>query len=287
MAKGLRWLTRFGLFLLCLSWIFALGIMVGRGSLRDNPIGEKAISELEKGLTARMGHREPLTITEIQAENDGASLAARSLSSERDPWEAAQPERPGPMARRLDAPPPYPPQRALGLQEGAVQTYVMTSPSSKAAETEIAEAAEAEEPSASPPKGGSIQPQAPERERPSGPEAGLGKNGPADGPIDRPADRPAGAASSLEETPDPGYWPARPLGSGKFTVQLASPTDRDEARRLVESWQKKGFQAYYYPSGSRFPVRSGRFETEAEAFKAKEGMEAAGARNPYVSKLND
>jgi cell division septation protein DedD len=87
---------------------------------------------------------------------------------------------------------------------------------------------------------------------------------------------------------DPGYWPKAPQGTGTFTVQIASPTNENEAKSTVEKYRKKGFDAYYYPSttGSRFPTRVGRYNTKEEAEVAKIKLEKEGAVGPYVSKLN-
>ncbi|MDR1657724.1 MAG: SPOR domain-containing protein [Deltaproteobacteria bacterium] len=84
------------------------------------------------------------------------------------------------------------------------------------------------------------------------------------------------------------FWPEKPKSTGKFTVQVASPTTESEAKAIAEQYLTKGFEAYYYHSqnGRHFPVRVGRYDSEAQANAAKELLAAAGANQPYVSKLN-
>jgi cell division septation protein DedD len=86
---------------------------------------------------------------------------------------------------------------------------------------------------------------------------------------------------------DPGYWPAEPQGTGAYTVQVGAPTSPDDAKAMVEKYRDKGFDAYYYFNGrGRYPTRVGRYETMAQAQEARNSLEKAGAREPYVSKLN-
>ncbi|MDR1035673.1 MAG: SPOR domain-containing protein [Deltaproteobacteria bacterium] len=94
----------------------------------------------------------------------------------------------------------------------------------------------------------------------------------------------AQAASPQDDTV---YWPASPKGKGLYTVQVAAPTSEAEARSVTERYRKKGFDAYYYSTGKgRFPTRVGRYRTEKEAEAAQQKLVAAGAKGPYVSKLN-
>jgi cell division septation protein DedD len=91
-------------------------------------------------------------------------------------------------------------------------------------------------------------------------------------------------SSNAEE--DPGYWPEPPTGNGSYTVQVGSPASEKEAKRLVEKYREKGFDAYYYSNGSRYPTRVGRFDTRDDAETARSRLEKEGAVGPYVSKLN-
>jgi hypothetical protein len=84
------------------------------------------------------------------------------------------------------------------------------------------------------------------------------------------------------------YWPSKPLGQGGFTVQVATAKSMEEAKKYVENYQKLAFKAYYYEkSPKNYPVRVGRFATMSEAEAAKNQLAQAGAKQPYVSKLNN
>jgi cell division septation protein DedD len=84
------------------------------------------------------------------------------------------------------------------------------------------------------------------------------------------------------------YWPAKPKGFGSFTIQVASALSQTEAKNLVSRFKAKGFEAYYYlASNGRFPVRVNRYDTMAEAESDKSRLEEAGAKNPYISRLNN
>jgi cell division septation protein DedD len=90
--------------------------------------------------------------------------------------------------------------------------------------------------------------------------------------------------AAAEET---RYWPNPPRGEGAYAVQIAAPADEAEARSLTEKYRLLGFEAYYYEkSPTRFPVRVGRFDQKDEADAVKIRLESAGAKDPYVSKLN-
>jgi cell division septation protein DedD len=97
-----------------------------------------------------------------------------------------------------------------------------------------------------------------------------------------PASAPAGRSGDEDL-----FWPAKPDKPGEFTVQVASTSSDAEARREVDRFRAKGFEAYCYRAESgRYPVRVGRYQTEVQARAAKTALEAAGARGPYISKLN-
>jgi cell division septation protein DedD len=98
------------------------------------------------------------------------------------------------------------------------------------------------------------------------------------------APTPAPSAAPQDETV---YWPSAPAGTGQYTGQIASPTSEKEARAVAERYRKQGFDAYYYATGKgRFPTRVGRYQSSKEAEDAQSKLVAAGAKGPYVSKLN-
>jgi hypothetical protein len=67
---------------------------------------------------------------------------------------------------------------------------------------------------------------------------------------------------------------------------VAAPTSEAEAKAQVQSYRKRGFDAYYYSTGKgRFPTRVGRFNTVQEAEGARTKLASAGAKDPYVSRL--
>ncbi|MDR1083788.1 MAG: SPOR domain-containing protein [Deltaproteobacteria bacterium] len=90
-----------------------------------------------------------------------------------------------------------------------------------------------------------------------------------------------------EAQEDDSYWPAKPEGRGLFTVQIATARSQDEALQIAQKFQGRQFQAYFYRnSRGQYPVRAGRYPTKEEAEMAKAVLAQAGARKPYVSKLN-
>jgi hypothetical protein len=67
---------------------------------------------------------------------------------------------------------------------------------------------------------------------------------------------------------------------------VATASTETEARSVTERFLSRGFEAYCYQAESgRFPVRVGRYATEEQAKEARSALAAAGAREPYVSKL--
>jgi septal ring-binding cell division protein DamX len=76
-------------------------------------------------------------------------------------------------------------------------------------------------------------------------------------------------------------------GAGLFTVQVASARSSQEAHQIVANFKARNFEAYFYEkSRTNFPVRVGRYQTQGEAEAAKMALTKAGAKTPYVSKLN-
>jgi hypothetical protein len=100
-------------------------------------------------------------------------------------------------------------------------------------------------------------------------------------------DKPAEAKASQAPSDETVYWPQAPAGTGQYTVQVASPTSEAEARTVTERYRKRGFDAYYYATGKgRFPTRVGRYRTAEEAGEYLAKLKEAGAKGPYVSRLN-
>lgn len=97
------------------------------------------------------------------------------------------------------------------------------------------------------------------------------------------------------EVPDASLAEAAPLppgqvgtqGTGKFAVQVAQPVDANEAQRQVSLLISQGFNAYYYESNGKFPVRVGHFPTRQAADEAKIQLEELGHKEPYVSVLGN
>gem|GEM_PF-2874883 len=79
--------------------------------------------------------------------------------------------------------------------------------------------------------------------------------------------------------------PAAAAAPTLFSVQAALAFEETEARNMADRLAAQGFTAYFYQSGSRFPVRVGPFPSRAEAEEARRRLESLGYNQPYVSRL--
>ena len=109
----------------------------------------------------------------------------------------------------------------------------------------------------------------------------------------QPAPAVEALASALRPQPVPPAEPAAAQAlpgsaDGKYAVQVASPHEEAEAQRRVEKLHSQGLPAYYYQTpGGRYPVRVGRFATQAEAAEAKARLDSLGYKGHYISTLTD
>ncbi|MDR2367368.1 MAG: SPOR domain-containing protein [Deltaproteobacteria bacterium] len=248
-VTSVKWLTRLLFSFIVLAWVFVLGFIVGRVSLSgsDEPFPEK-----------------------LQA-SAAASIFGGDAETEPAPAEPnpAEPNPPGPDLALADEVEPLP----------VPFPVVMVSPGPPAP---------GEPPTLPDPPGmGGPGPV----DAPSRMDAILASAGPALSPGARPAPEPEApdppAAPVPRDDPDL-YWPAQPTKPGRFAIQVGTAPTEGAARAMVEKFRAKGFaDAYCYkaPNG-KYNVRVGRYGTVDEGRKAAEALAAAGAHQPYVSKLN-
>ncbi|MCI0524352.1 MAG: YCF48-related protein [Acidobacteria bacterium] len=77
-----------------------------------------------------------------------------------------------------------------------------------------------------------------------------------------------------------------------FTIQIASPTSEAEARSIVADLQAKGIEAYWVKAevpgkGTRYRVRIGRFDKQAEAKAVADRHLSRGAIKEFIITLYD
>jgi hypothetical protein len=316
---GLKWLAKLMLSAVFLVWIFFLGVMVGRGTLLNSsaepaPEAAPVLADQEPGTAADASASSisPYSGTDpapmpspyggepvFPEEADAEDLYAYIPPDEADPgyvspapgipsdYQAYPPAAPrsgaasaaGPATDgengRTGGPAPPAPASAIPhvpqtLPASASASAGSPAPSAKPAASPVKPAASA----ASPARDAEPDPVVALQARRSR-EAGV---------ADSVSPTLAQAAKPQDDTV---YWPGPPKGKGQYTVQVASPTSEQEARTVAERYRKQGFDAYYYATGKgRFPTRVGRFRTAKDADDAQKKLVAAGAKGPYVSKLN-
>lgn len=99
-----------------------------------------------------------------------------------------------------------------------------------------------------------------------------------------PAPLPRPVAEETKIAPDTPV----DAGEGRYAVQVASPYEESEAQRRVARLLSQSFPAYYYRTSSgRYPVRVGRFVTRAEADEAKRRLDSLGYTGHYISVLSN
>ena len=264
-----KWLTRLFLSLFFLVWIFVLGVIVGRASLWDYPTD----SFLKTGPLAGSP---PVAVT-VEPQTPKADLEKTAKLGD-----VAQGETPSPTLAldRITEP-----EDELNLEVGEPQ--IETEPEADLAESYSQEELDlAEEPGAT----SLAETQTPKSSlnslaSPLVAAAAVAKP-PKKESSPTPKAKEAARNDSLSDLDR--YWPSKPQGQGGFTVQVATAKSMEEAKKFVEKYQKLAFKAYYYEkSHKNYPVRVGRFATMSEAETAKNQLARAGAKQPYVSKLNN
>jgi cell division septation protein DedD len=298
---GVKWLVKLMLSAVFLVWIFFLGVIVGRGTILnsaaapdpDDAALQANLREGVQGDAARIGsfsgYADPESFAEPSPYGGEAvfpeDAAGGGPYAYMTPY-GSDPGFEGPGAPGAAATAPYPgPAPGIptvygagppvgypapgGTQPGSGEAPLVGVASARPAAVAAAGAPipvpTASAPAAAPDPVAELQAR---RDRDSQMTDGL-------------------APAPAKPTDATVYWPGPPSGKGLYTVQVAAPTSEEEARATAESYRKRGFDAYYYATGKgRFPTRVGRYGTEKEAGTARDKLEAAGAKGPYVSKLN-
>lgn len=293
-----------------LAWVFLLGILIGRGHLWQSGLGHDLIAWVEQkaGWSDKAGPEivlkkdnqpdeviPPPTTDEGQSDIDPAVDPA---PLETEPAESGDPaEEPDEMPV-WDWPgwTPGPSENPLG-DSGAAADGADPAP---AAETtpapEMTPTAETTPAPADQPAAVTEAPAEPEEE-----EYPTALEEDAPGPavqFQPPGDQDDYDYEAMlepAEVPDATLAEGSPLppdltgvpGTGKFAVQVAQPTEAQEAQSQVKLLISQGFNAYYYENNGRFPVRVGHFATRQEADRAKIQLEELGHKEPYVSSLGN
>jgi cell division septation protein DedD len=269
---SLKWVVKLLLSLVFLVWIFILGVLVGRGSIQQNPnLVSKSLS-IPNGTMSREDFRsgpgyglegieEPGTMEYPLREPD----QELSGNGSKDYYSQSYPKT---VPSETVAPSPPPEPLNYNPVYSSSQTNQMVPDSSYSVEPASYQSSQNSQRSF----------EAPQNAQPAYYQSQPPTTSPA----------PSPSSQKVKEVPedDPGYWPEPPSGTGLYTVQVGSPSSEKEARSMVEKYRDKGFEAYYYSRGTRYPTRVGRFETKDAAEIARARLEKEGASGPYVSKLN-
>ncbi|MDR2946072.1 MAG: SPOR domain-containing protein [Candidatus Adiutrix sp.] len=235
------------LLLFVLTWVFILGVVVGRGHLGESGPIHEGILWLEQKIGWQLAE-EPLVVVRDTAPG----------SDEEVDWEEV---------RRL-----YQEEVA-----GAGRHPEVGLPAAGFQDAHFQEAND-------PPSLGYFSEEAPEpaatAEPASAPAAGRSQaSSPVSPPPPATAERPAAA------TP-PAAEPEAPQGRYAVQVALAFD-EAEARRRVEKLQAQGLVAYYYRTEAGRFPVRAGRYLTRPEAEKAQALLEALGYRNHYLSTLTD
>ncbi|MDR1395218.1 MAG: SPOR domain-containing protein [Deltaproteobacteria bacterium] len=300
--NSVKWLTRLFFSLVFLVWIFILGVLVGRGSLWDNPASPLPGPAPMTGVPPEVTETDPLLAEYLlpppsrpaarpAAAADYPYPAAAGYADPGEAWNRLEEtgaldtagqlipeaEEPGTAALIDLNTPPKPAVSPAGsfrsLRPDARTEIVTSSVLRKPASVTAASGTAAQNPPAlTRPAASAIQPsyaQPPAAIQPA-----------------PPSQPPPSQAQAQAQTQDE-YWPAKPQGQGSFTVQVAAAKTDQEARQIAAKFQNSKQPAYFYRnSRGQYPVRVGRYRTMTEAETAKIALAAAGAKLPYVSRLN-
>lgn len=110
---------------------------------------------------------------------------------------------------------------------------------------------------------------------------------PADKPASKPADKPA---DKPVDKPDPPAPPVVDPDDGRFTLQLSSFKDKDEADSFMADMKSAGFKSYLVEAdvdgkGTFFRVRYGHYDSYQSALDAKGEFERKVNKIAYVTRL--
>ncbi len=244
-----------GVLLFLLVWIFALGILVGRGSL---PVEIRGVAELKEQM-ARL--QDMVRGNTVEEEGSGATLAETPKLAFYDTLATKEEEARERKSERPKVRPKTPSHREAPLST-LTATHDRTEPLSLV-----------------PPegeKGGT-----PLKEESVGPKASGGvSEEERGGEASVPAVEPVAAPEPAEDLR---------LVKAQYTVQVASMESREAAEEMIARLNRKGYPSYYYDVTIRgktyYRVRYGRFLSRAEAedhavlLAGKEGIKG------FVSKL--
>lgn len=258
--------------LFVLSWVFILGILIGRGHLWESGLGHDLVVWLEE----KAGWQ-----TEIRPE-----IILRENEITRFPYDPESQRQVKPnsfddlvVAEEFIAP------------DGRVSSAEIKAPELPNPVNGSAAAAPAKTPSAEISSAEAAQPtpiiQASEPEPSS---QWLEKLPEPPEPEPAPAPEPVPTATAPAPQPEPAPAPreAPPLADdeGRYAVQVALAQDEQEAAKRVERLRQQGFTSYFYRnSRGYYPVRVGRFKTQGQAQEAKDRLEALGYAEPFISLL--
>jgi DedD protein len=102
------------------------------------------------------------------------------------------------------------------------------------------------------------------------------------------ADAAAAPPTADAEAPAPAPVPAAPAAKpGAWTIQVAALKERDEADRIAERLQSRGYEAFVaepVPGTAMFRVRVGQFSDRAEAERVKTRLAREEKFKPWVTR---
>lgn len=291
-----------------LAWVFLLGILVGRGHLWQSGLGHDLVGWVEQkaGWSEKTGPEIILkkdngtdevippqgTTSEDQldidpVDSDETPDTESAGSGETTTGTGAQEEMP---VWNWPGWTPGPADNPLGESESSNSATESVATPEPAPPTDNQEAAE------NPEEAATLSPSPGESEEEEYPTA-IEEDTPGPAVEYQPPGDQDDYEAMLEpsEVPDASLAEAAPLppgqvgaqGTGKYAVQVAQPVDANEAQRQVSLLISQGFNAYYYESNGKFPVRVGHFPTRQAADEVKIRLEELGHKEPYVSVLGN
>lgn len=248
-----------------LTWVFILGILIGRGHLWEAGPGHALVVWLEE----KAGWQ-PSVQPEVILKDNGVT---------RFPYE---PPPSGQQSRSSASSNPFDDlvvTEEYVLEDGRVTTARRPTsmpsggPVNSPASTAVV-----------PPSNGRSSIAAPRL--PESPLYSNRNNASSPSPAASGQQQPAGTSAQTGSQPANGNNAAVEEQDGKFAVQVTLAFNEEEAEKRLARLKEQGFPAYYYQNASgRFPVRVGRFENYEDAEKAKTRLEELGYTRPYISRL--
>jgi cell division septation protein DedD len=95
------------------------------------------------------------------------------------------------------------------------------------------------------------------------------------------------ATANAKKTVAPPAVSASKTGAGKYTIQLAAIAERAKAEKTVKQLIEKGFDAYYYETKVKnktyYRIRCGKFADRAEAVKTALKLQEKAGLKGYVT----